>query len=99
MIVYNVNRRWFAMKGDAEKYRIHEKLPPDATIKIGIEDRTQLAALLDALCEPPPSSAEGPTQVATVPERVIDDAFVDPDLDIPKFLRDSWARLMAGKGE
>jgi len=99
MIVYNVNRRWFAMKGDAEKYRIHEKLPPDATIKIGIEDRTQLAALLDALCEPPASSAEGATLVATVPERVIDDAFVDPDLDIPKFLRDSWARLMAGKGE
>ena len=99
MIVYNVNRPWFAMKGDAEKYRIHEKLPTDATIKIGIADRTQLAALLDALCERPPSSAEGAVPAASVPERVIDNAFVDPDLDIPKFLRESWARLMAGKGE
>jgi hypothetical protein len=99
MIVYNVNRRWFAIKGEAEKYRIHEKLPPDATIKIGIEDRTRLAALLDALCEPPPSSAEGAVPAVFVPERVIDNAFVDPDLDIPKFLRDSWARLMAGKGD
>ncbi|RWI57142.1 MAG: hypothetical protein EOR16_16345 [Mesorhizobium sp.] len=99
MIVYNVKRRWFAMKGAAEQYRIREKLPPDATIKIGIADRTQLAALLDALCEPPACSAEGVSQVAAVPERVIDNAFVDSDLDIPKFLRDSWARLTAGKGE
>ncbi len=99
MIVYNVRRRWFAMKGDAEQYRIREGLPPGATTKISIEDRTQLAALLDALCEPPASSAEGGTQVATVPKRVIDNAFVDRDLDIPKFLRDSWDRLMAGKGE
>lgn len=98
MIVYNVKRRWFAMKGDAEQYRIREKLPPDATIKIGIADRTQLAAFLDALCEPPASPAEGGTQVAAVPEG-IDNAFVNPDLDIPKFLRDSWARLMAGKGD
>ena len=37
-------------------------------------------------------------QVAAVPEG-IDNAFVNPDLDIPKFLRDSWARLMAGKGD
>lgn len=99
MIVYNVKRRWFAMKGDAEKYRIGEKLPPDATIKIGIADRTHLAALVAALCEPPPSSVEGATQAATVPERIIDNTFVDPDLEIPKFLRESWARLMAGKGE
>jgi hypothetical protein len=99
MIVYNVKRRWFAMKGDAEKFRIQEKLSPDATIKIGIADRAQLAALLDALCEPPARPAEGAAQVADVPARVIDDAFVDPDLDIPKFLRESWARLLAGKGE
>ncbi|MFA7604937.1 MAG: hypothetical protein WCY29_18240 [Novosphingobium sp.] len=99
MIVYNVNRCWFAMKGDAEKYRIRERLPPDATIKIGIEDRTQLAALLDALCEPPRSSTEGAVPAPSIPERVIDNAFVDPDFEIPKFLRDSWARLMAGKGD
>ncbi len=99
MIVYNVKRRWFAMKGDAEKYRIQEKLPPDATAKISISDRTELAALLDALCEPPASPAEGASQVAALPARVLDDSFVDPDLDIPKFLRDSWARLRSGGGE
>ncbi len=99
MIVYNVQRRWFAMKIDAEKYRIREKLPPDATIKIGIDGRLQLAALLDVLCEPPVSTAEGAARCGSVPERLIDNSSVDPDLDIPKFLRDSWARLMAGKGE
>lgn len=98
MIVYNVQRRWFAMKGDAEKYRVREKLPLDATMKISVEDRIQLAALLDALCEPPASPAEGATRVATVPERIIDHSFVDPDLDIPKFLRDSWARLRKAGG-
>jgi hypothetical protein len=72
MIVYNAKRRWFAMKGAAEQYRIREKLPPDAAINIGIADRTQLAAVLNALCEPPASPAEGATQVAAVPERVID---------------------------
>jgi hypothetical protein len=43
--------------------------------------------------------AEGAVQNASVPERVIDNAYVDPNLDIPKFLRESWSRLMAGKGE
>lgn len=99
MIVYNVKRRWFPMKGDAEKYRVREKLPPDATMKITIGDRIELAALLDALCGPPASPAEGAGRVATVPERIVDDSFVDPDLDIPKFLRDSWARLRSGGGE
>lgn len=50
----------------------------DATIKVGIEDGTQLAALLDALCEPQPSSAEGAIQATSVPEQVIENTFVDP---------------------
>lgn len=99
MIVYNVKRRWFAMKGDAERYRIREKLAPDATSKLSIEDRAELAAFLDALCQAPAVSAEGKTEVAVVPERIIDDSFVDSDFDIPKFLRDSWARLRSGGGE
>ncbi len=45
MIVYNVKRKWFDLKSDAEQYRIAEKLPPDATTRISISDRTQLAAL------------------------------------------------------
>jgi hypothetical protein len=34
-----------------------------------------------------------------VPARVIDQAYVDPDFEIPRFLRESWARLTAGNGE
>lgn len=99
MIVYNVKRRWFPMKSDAEKHRIAEKLPPDATIKISIEDRTQLAALLDALCEPPAPGDRTAAESGPVPGRLIDESYVDPDLDIPEFLRKSWARIWAGKGE
>lgn len=98
MIVYNVGRRWFSLKADAETYRIGEKLPSDATTKITILDRTQLATLLDALCEPTPADKVAAGKPA-VPAHVIDQAFVDPDLEIPKFLRESWARLVAGKGE
>lgn len=99
MIVYNVRRRWFSLKADAETYRVSEKLPPDATIKISIVDRTQLAVLLDALCAPPPRDGKASTVKQVVPDPVIDQAYVDPDLDIPKFLRESWERLFAGKGE
>ncbi|MCX8571084.1 hypothetical protein [Aminobacter sp. MET-1] len=98
MIVYNVKRRWFDMKGDAEKYRVSEHLPPADTIKVTISDRSELAALLNALCEPPPPGI-APSTPLPVPIKVIDMAFVDPDFEIPKFLRDSWARLLAGKGE
>jgi hypothetical protein len=98
MIVYNVGRRWFGLKADAETYRISEKLPPDAATKITILDRIQLATLLNALCEPPPAN-KAVADKPSVPARVINQAFVDPDLEIPKFLRESWARLMAGKGE
>lgn len=99
MIVYNVGRRWFSMKADAETHRVSEKLPRDATIKISIDDRRQLAALLDALCEPPPPGNRESSGSAPVPAHVIDQAYVDPDFEIPKFLRESWARLLAGKGD
>lgn len=99
MIVYNVKRRWFDRKSEAEQYRIAEKLPRGATLKIGIRDRVQLAALLNALCEPPLPGVAPATEAEWVPASVMDDAFVDPDLDIPKFLRDSQARLLAGKGD
>lgn len=93
MIVYNVKRRWFDRKSDAEQYRIAEKLPRGATSKISIEDRAGLAALLNALCEPPARGDRIAAEPAPVPARVIDDAFVDPDLEIPKFLRASRAWL------
>ncbi|RTM09663.1 MAG: hypothetical protein EKK31_05315 [Hyphomicrobiales bacterium] len=99
MIVYNVGRRWFSLKADAETYRIGQKLPPDATIRISIVDRVQLASLLDALCEPPAPGDTAAAGTTPVPARVIDQAYVDPDFEIPRFLRESWARLTAGNGE
>lgn len=95
MIVYNVKRKWFPMKGDAETYRKSEGLPPDATTKIDVRDRDQLAALLNGLCEPP-AKGETPANFPA-PEKVIDDAYVMPDKDIPPFLRESWARVLGGK--
>jgi hypothetical protein len=89
MIVYNVKRRFFDMKAEAEAYRRAEGLSPAATAKLEIADRAQLAALLNALCEPPASGAP-----AGVPAEIVDRAFVAADFDIPKFLRDSWSRVL-----
>lgn len=50
MIVYNVGRRFFALKVDAEKYRRAERLKPGATVELRIDDRYQLAGFLDGLC-------------------------------------------------
>lgn len=50
MIVYNVKRRWFTMKNDAEAYRRAEGLPKGSTFKLDIRDRDDLAGLLNGLC-------------------------------------------------
>jgi hypothetical protein len=97
--VYNVKRRWFDKKTDADEYRVSERLPPGDTIKVTINDRINLAALLNALCEPPPPGGNAAHASLPVPAKVIDNAFVDLDFEIPKFLRDSWAKLLAGKGD
>ena len=45
MIVYNVARRWYAEKADAETYRKLLGLKPSATIKVTVENRGELAHL------------------------------------------------------
>lgn len=50
MIVYNVQRRWFTMKNDADTYRRTEGLPPAALATLRIDTRDELAALLNGLC-------------------------------------------------
>lgn len=50
MIVYNVDRAWFTLKADAEKHRVSLKLPPKATALVRVDNREELAALLNALC-------------------------------------------------
>lgn len=49
MIVYNVKRRWFTMKNDAEAYRRTEGLPPSATYTLRVDTREDLADLLNTL--------------------------------------------------
>lgn len=101
MIVYCVKRRWFPMKADAEKYRVSQGLSRDATLKISITDRAELAALLDVLCVPP--TADGPLpENFPAPAQVIDEAFVDPLANVPDFipkflLKDHEARLRRAK--
>ncbi|WP_411037687.1 hypothetical protein [Shinella sp. BYT-45] len=98
MIVYNVKRRFFAMKADADAYRRMEGLKPSALAKLEIVDRAELATLLNALAEPTPQHLTAlPETVA--PTSVIDGAFIAPDFDIPAFLRESWAKHRSRQGE
>lgn len=88
MIIYNVQRRWFPMKADADTYRVGLGLPPKATAKIEVNNRDDLAALLNALCE----AKEAPDVGATT--EIVDRAYVPVDTDIPAcvpaFLRKAY---------
>ena len=90
MIIYNVKRRWFTEKVEAERYRISEGLKPVATAKLEIRDRVDLANLLNMLCEPPQPGAR---IVAPATNAIVDRAAVGAlDFDyiekhvVPKFL-------------
>lgn len=93
MIVYNVKRRWFTKKDDAERYRVGLGLKPAAVAKVDVSDREGLAALLNLLCEPSPATM---VAAATVPAAIVDRAYVEPDNDVaaivPLFLRREHAR-------
>ncbi|RWG55014.1 MAG: hypothetical protein EOQ65_28595 [Mesorhizobium sp.] len=86
------------MKADAQKYRIGENLPPAAPPRSRSTTARSSPRFLTA-CAPTPANDMAVFREIPAPARVFDDAFVASDLDIPKFLRESWARLMAGKGE
>lgn len=79
MIVYNVDRKFFPMKNDADDHRKALKLPGSALHTLRIETREELAALLNGLFATGPAAPLEPV--------------AEPDLDfIPKFVRDDWAR-------
>lgn len=97
MIVYNVKRRWFTMKNDAEAYRRAEKLPPSATFTLRIDSRDDLAALLNGLCgiENEPATAGN---IEPLPHPVIENNQITnqpPDF-VPRFLVEDWERRMKG---
>ncbi|MGN6548394.1 MAG: hypothetical protein ACTHJ3_00655 [Pararhizobium sp.] len=94
MIVYNVERRWFTMKNYAEAYRRELSLPPSATFKLSIDDREDLAGLLNGLCG---IEKQGPAfgwvfDPVAPPEVVDRNEVHDPD-GIPRFLRESWQKF------
>lgn len=102
MIVYNVKRRWFTMKNDAEAYRRAEKLPPSATFPLRIESRDDLAALLNGLTAlADPAASKGTFQ--TLPVGSPEDDMIQrnqitdqpPDF-VPRFLVEDWERRMKG---
>lgn len=103
MIVYVVRRRWFEKFADAEIYRRSLGLKGGATTKITVEGRSDLAELLNALCEPPRPPSGPARREAPIPAKVIDEAFVDPSMDdfldyVPRFLLDDdGKRLWAEK--
>ena len=92
MIVYNVKRRFFAKKDDADAYRRELGLKPAELSKIEVWSRDELASLLTALAEPTAANIDA-TPAECVPEAVFDNAYVPTDRDVPKFLRESWAKM------
>ncbi len=82
MIVYNVQRRFFELKNDAEEYRRSQNLPPAATHKITIINRNNLAEFLNAMSEGKPAMALQGVE----PMPIADDAY---DF-IPDFIKRDW---------
>lgn len=88
MIVYNVDRRFFALKGDANQYRKELGMKTSALVKLVVNDRYDLADLLDGLCAIKPELLTGPEPVD--PAKRIE---VAPIFDcVPQFIRNSWAK-------
>ena len=87
MIIYTSGHDFFAMKNDAEKNRISLGLPPAATVKIVIETRSDLVALLNGLTWQP--EKRDPAVKAMVPDTVAITTDDIPDC-VPDFLKRSW---------
>lgn len=97
MIVYNVDRAWFTMKADAEAHRKTLGLKPDATVKLDISNRDELAGLLNGLCGI--TSAEQSAVAAGTDEAVIERTRVTVPEHIPAFLLKDTARRFGVKIE
>ena len=99
MIVYNVGRKWFSEKLDAEKHRKTLGLKPSATLKIVVEHRDDVAALLNALCEPPPPGQPLPLAALPATPELVERAYVNPAVDdfldyVPRFLLDDAGKKL-----
>lgn len=83
MIVYNVGRRFFALKGEAIAHCMEHGEKRASIHKLTITNRDQLAAFLDGLCAPMPD------RPSPLPEVTVDQDV--PDY-VPAFLARSWGR-------
>jgi hypothetical protein len=92
--VYCVRRKWFEKLDAAEAYRKAQGLKPVATTKISVSIRSDLCALLNALCEPLAAGTTRAMKAAEiVPVQVIDEAYIEPSIGelpdyVPRFLLD-----------
>jgi hypothetical protein len=84
MIVYNVARRWFTEKVPAETYRKSRGLSPSHTLKITVDNRVDLAALLNGLCTPVYEAEL--SFVAPVTSELVEAAYVEPSHNIPDYI-------------
>ncbi len=97
MIVYNVQRGWFAMKADAEAFRKSAGLPPSATYKISVSDREELVALLSLISGREVPEGEKAPEVA--PEAVMAEDEPWPDWIPAIFIRDWQKRRKTNSNE
>lgn len=95
MIVYNVARRWFAEKVPADKYRMSLSLKPAALLKVTVDGRDDLSALLNALCEPalPNQPVPAPATVELVERAYVETGKDIPDY-VPRFLLDDEGKKL-----
>lgn len=102
MIVYNVARRFFEKKDAAESYRKELGLKPSDTLKISVDDREGLAALLNALCSAEDRKAVEAMPASVAPAALVDRAYIRPTFEtveemldlVPRFLLDDEGKKL-----
>lgn len=70
MICYNVARRFFPMKAEADRYRVDNKMRPSALTRLDVRTREDLADILNSVAaeEHPDLSAYVPAETAKAEE-------------------------------
>lgn len=107
MIVYNAGRLWFTMKADADAHRKAQGLPPAKLVKVTVNSREGLAAVLNGLCglggvdqhpaTPSASLLRASAGPALLPAACHQQAAIEmPSDGVPQFLQDRWAKLQEG---
>ena len=97
MITYNVDKAFFAHKNDAEAHRKTLGLPKEALIKLSIDDRYELTAMLNALMGLRPETAPAGADLEPVPEDMPKGLVIEVPDFVPKFLAEAEAKRQGAK--